>query len=86
MVEMIDVDFPNVKMLSTEDVIRKVKLPRSTIRYYIKKNRFPVPVQLGPRRIGWPNHEINKWLFDRMKNDRVKYEYGYGKEDYLCYN
>ena len=37
-------------------------LSRSTIYQRVTERRFPAPVSLGARAIGWLDSEIEKWL------------------------
>jgi len=43
-------------------VIAKTGLSRTTIYNRISLNEFPKPIKLGPRAVGWLNHEINDWI------------------------
>jgi prophage regulatory protein len=38
---------------------------RTTIYDWVKAGRFPRPVKLGPRSIGWRESDINDWLNSR---------------------
>lgn len=42
-------------------------LPRSTLYQYMKNNRFPKPVKLGVRSVGWIKEEVDAWLAKRME-------------------
>lgn len=37
-------------------------LPRSSIYAEIKKGKFPQPVKLSARAVGWLSDEVEKWL------------------------
>lgn len=43
---------------------------KSTVYRWIRAGRFPAPVRLGPGLIGWPEHEVEAWLRERL-NERV---------------
>ena len=45
-------------------------LSRSTIYLRISVGRFPVPVSLGGRAVGWLEAEIQGWLEDRIQISR----------------
>ncbi len=49
-------------MLSRKDVSRLTGLSISTLKRRQSEGTFPLPMQLGPRRIGWPAREIKAWL------------------------
>lgn len=41
-------------------------LSRSTIYKYISEDRFPKPVSLGERSVGWVDGEIEEWILSRI--------------------
>ncbi|MFL9871357.1 helix-turn-helix transcriptional regulator [Paraburkholderia megapolitana] len=43
-------------------VLGRVQLSESEVRRRIKAGRFPRPVKLGPRAIGFVSSEIDAWL------------------------
>ena len=45
-------------------------LSRSTIYLRISENRFPKPVSLGGRAVGWIEAEISDWLNQQIDNSR----------------
>lgn len=45
-------------------------LSRSTIYLRISEDRFPKPVSLGGRAVGWIEAEINEWLNQQIDNSR----------------
>jgi len=45
-------------------------LSRSTIYLRISEGRFPKPVSLGGRAVGWIELEINDWIEKQIKNSR----------------
>jgi len=45
-------------------------LSRSTIYQRISDRRFPAPVSLGGRAVGWIEAEIQDWLEDRIQESR----------------
>jgi prophage regulatory protein len=52
-------------VLRLPSVKAKIGLARSTIYYLIARNKFPRPVALGARAIGWHEHEIDEWIASR---------------------
>ena len=49
-------------MLSPRDVVRITGLSLSTIKRMFNDGRFPKPLHLSPRRIGWPARQVKDWL------------------------
>jgi len=45
-------------------------LSRSTIYLRIAEGRFPKPVSLGGRAVGWLEAEIQEWLQQRIDSSR----------------
>jgi prophage regulatory protein len=45
-------------------------LSRSTIYLRISEGRFPKPVSLGGRAVGWVEAEITEWLNQQIKASR----------------
>jgi predicted DNA-binding transcriptional regulator AlpA len=49
-------------MLSSKDVVRITGVSLSTINRMAADGRFPQPMHLSPRRIGWPAREVKAWI------------------------
>jgi prophage regulatory protein len=47
-------------------------LSRSSIYSRIHEGRFPIPVSLGGRAVGWIEAEILQWVQDRVSEARSK--------------
>jgi len=45
-------------------------LSRSTIYLRISEGRFPKPVSLGSRAVGWIESEVNSWLEKQIESSR----------------
>jgi prophage regulatory protein len=59
----------NILRLPT--VKARTGLSRSTIYLRISEGRFPRPVSLGSRAVGWIESEINTWLAERIAASRL---------------
>ena len=59
----------NILRLPT--VKARTGLSRSTIYLRISEGRFPRPVSLGSRAVGWIESEINTWLAERIAAARA---------------
>lgn len=57
-------------ILRLPEVIKRTGIPRSSIYSAIKEGQFPAPIQLGARRVGFLEKEIDSWLEDRIKQSR----------------
>ncbi|SDH07009.1 MULTISPECIES: AlpA family transcriptional regulator [unclassified Duganella] len=49
-------------LLKLDQVQIKVPLSRSGIYAKIKDGKFPAPISLGGRAVGWLNTEIDAWI------------------------
>jgi prophage regulatory protein len=47
------------------DVMRMTGLSRSSIYAAVAEGRFPAPVRLGVRAVGWPRESVEQWIADR---------------------
>jgi prophage regulatory protein len=45
-------------------------LSKSWIYQEITKGRFPTPIKLGGRAVGWLQSEVDAWLSDRIERTR----------------
>jgi prophage regulatory protein len=45
-------------------------LSRSTIYLRISEGRFPKPISLGGRAVGWIEAEVNDWLNQQIETSR----------------
>ncbi|WP_282876584.1 helix-turn-helix transcriptional regulator [Pseudomonas peli] len=55
-----------MKILRLKDVIDITGLSRSTLYLYIAEGRFPKPVSLGDRCVGWVESEAHDWILARI--------------------
>ena len=54
------------RILRLPDVQRKTGIKRAHIYSLIAQGRFPKPIRLGVRAVGWNSLEIERWLLDRV--------------------
>jgi prophage regulatory protein len=54
-----------VRAIRTEQVMRMTGLWRTTIFRAVKEGRFPKPMKLGERAVGWLESDIRAWLESR---------------------
>jgi len=58
------------RMLRLPAVLVRTGLSRSTIYLRISEGRFPKPISLGGRAVGWVEAEINAWLNRQIEHSR----------------
>jgi len=58
-------------ILRLPTVKARTGLSRSTIYLRISEGRFPKPISLGGRAVGWVESEINEWLDERINQSRT---------------
>lgn len=57
----------NLSVMRLPEVLNRTGLSRSSIYAYIKTKKFPLPLQLGERSVGWLESEINSWIAERTE-------------------
>lgn len=57
-------------ILRRKQVEARTGLKRSAIYAAIQAGTFPSPVSLGGRAVGWPEHEIEAWIANRIQHGR----------------
>jgi prophage regulatory protein len=66
------------KILRLPDVIDRVGFSRSTIYDFVSKGRFPAPVRIGIRAVGWLESEIEAWV-------QTKFDTSVMSVDQICW-
>lgn len=54
------------RVLPIEEVLSRTGLSRRTLYNEISEGRFPKPVQLTTRRVGWPETEVETFLTSKI--------------------
>jgi len=57
-------------ILRLPDVRARTGLSRSTIYLRIAEGKFPPPINLGERSVGWLESEIDAWIAKRIELSR----------------
>lgn len=57
-------------ILRLPSVRARTGLSRSTIYLRISEDRFPRPISLGGRAVGWIESEIEEWIKKRIESAR----------------
>ncbi len=58
------------RFLRLTEVMARTGLSRSTIYVRMDQGRFPQPVSLGGRAVGWIESEIDDWMRNRVAESR----------------
>lgn len=53
------------RIVRMPELLRRLQVDRSTIYRWMKEDRFPSPIQLGSRSIGWKASTIELWISSR---------------------
>jgi len=56
-----------MKIIRLPEVMERVGAPRGTLYRWIEAKQFPLPVQLGPKAVGWIDEEIDEWIATRPR-------------------
>ena len=59
-----------VRFLRLPEVMARTGLSRSTIYVRLEQGRFPKPVSLGARAVGWIEAEVDEWMRERIAESR----------------
>ena len=59
-----------VRFLRLPEVLERTGLSRSTIYVRLEQGRFPRPVSLGARAVGWIESEVDEWIRERIEESR----------------
>lgn len=61
---------PTLKILRRRQVEARTGLPRSSLYVLIAEGRFPTPIHLTTKTVGWLEHEVDAWIAERAKASR----------------
>ena len=59
-------------ILRLPEVKARTGLSRSTIYLRIAEGKFPPPINLGERSVGWVESEIDAWIAKRIELSRAQ--------------
>lgn len=60
----------SLAILRLPAVMARTGLSRSTIYLRIKEGKFPAPISLGIRAVGWVESAVDNWLAERIEQSR----------------
>lgn len=56
----------SIRILPIDQVLDRTGLSRRTLYTEISEGRFPKPIQLTTRRVGWPEVDVETWLSEKI--------------------
>ena len=59
---------PTNTIIRLKEVVKRIGLSRSTLYVFMQADKFPRPLQLGARAIGWLEKDIDDWLAHRTRD------------------
>jgi prophage regulatory protein len=66
----LDCTNPPKRILRKKQVRDITGVPNSTLHELIKAKLFPSSIKLGPRSVGFLEHEVQEWIEDRIAASR----------------
>ena len=56
-----------MKLLNKGQVCEKLgHISDVTLWRLVRAERFPKPIQISPRRVGWPEHVVDAWIAEEQ--------------------
>jgi prophage regulatory protein len=59
-----------MRILRLPNVFDRTGLSRSTVYQQVSEGRFPKPVSLGARAVGWVESDIEEWINRQIESSR----------------
>ncbi len=59
-----------VRFIRASEIAARLGVARSTIYGWVEAGRFPPPIHLGPRVVGWIRSEFDAWVHSRIAETR----------------
>ena len=53
------------RILRMPDLSRYLGISKATIYRLLNRRRFPKPIKLGPRAVGWKITDVDEWIATR---------------------
>lgn len=60
-------DLESHVVLKLPEVVRRTALSKASIYVFIKEGRFPKPIPLGARSVGFLESEVEDWIRKRVE-------------------
>jgi prophage regulatory protein len=59
------------RFLRLPTVLARIGISRSTLWAWTREGKFPPPVKIGPRAVGWRSTEVDAWIAERVAESRA---------------
>ncbi len=59
-----------IRFIRASEIAARLGVARSTIYGWVEAGRFPPPIHLGPRVVGWIRSEFDAWVHNRIDETR----------------
>ena len=59
-----------IRFIRASEIAARLGVARPTIYGWVEVGRFPQPIQLGPRVVGWIRSEFDAWVHNRIAETR----------------
>lgn len=60
------------RILRLPNVLDRTGLSRSTVYQWVSEGRFPKPVSLGTRAVGWVESDIEEWIGKQIEDSLIR--------------
>lgn len=67
-------------ILRLPEVEARCAVNRRTLYYWIERDMFPRPINLGPRTVGWLDRDIEAWINEKAQASRIKDDVAFNRE------
>lgn len=57
---------PQERFLNISAVVDRTSFSRATIYDFVKRGRFPKPIQISPNRVAWPSSVVSAWIASKI--------------------
>lgn len=55
-----------MRILKLKEVLAKTSLGKTTLYALLKESKFPKPINLGLRAVGWIEAEVETWIQEKV--------------------
>lgn len=62
---VIEISSEPLQVLRLYDVVELVGLSRATVWRRVREGKFPAPIRLGQRAVGWRARDVRAWIESR---------------------
>jgi prophage regulatory protein len=64
-------DLSQYKIIKRKELLELVSMSKSSLYNHVAENRFPKPIKLAKRSVGWLTSDIQEW-FEQKKGERLE--------------